>query len=277
MSDESNDPERATCHYYVDEAGDPTLFNRHKQIVVGKEGCSKFFILGLLEVKDTERLSIDLDLLRSELLADSYLSKVESMKPERQKTALKFHAKDDCPEVRREVFKHLLQHDVRFFAVVREKARIASLVREFNLKKQAYRYHPNQLYDRCASRLFKERLHRETGYRIWFSERGNKPRSEALHAALGQARKNFRFKVLASAQPPIEITASTPRRVTCLQAVDYFLWALQRVFERGEDRYWEYISAKASLVHDVDDVRTREYGVYYTKENPLTAEKCARK
>lgn len=95
--------------------------------------------------------------------------------------------------------------------------------------------------------------------------------------ALDQARRNFRFKVPASAKPPIEITASSPVQETCLQAVDYFLWALQRLFERGEERYWDYVSSKASLVHDVDDVRAKEYGVYYTRENPLTVEKCARK
>jgi hypothetical protein len=57
-----------------------------------------------------------------------------------------------------------------------------------------------------------------------------------------------------------------------LQAVDYFLWALQRLYERGEERYWEYVGSKVSLVHDVDDTRENDYGVYYTKKNPLTAE-----
>jgi hypothetical protein len=257
----------------VDEAGDPTLFNRRKQVVVGKEGCSRYFILGLLEVGDPDHLGRELEKLRLELLADPYLSKVESMKPARLKTALAFHAKDDCPEVRREVYRLLLQHDLRFFAVVRDKLRIASLVREHNRKKQSYRYHPNQLYDRCVSRLFKQRLHKESGYRICFAERGAKPRTEALHAAIDHARRNFRRALPGSAQPPIEIAPSTSTRTPCLQAVDYFLWALQRLYERGEDRFWEYVASKASLVHDVDDVRVKDYGVYYTRENPLTAEK----
>ncbi len=38
----------------------------------------------------------------------------------------------------------------------------------------------------------------------------------------------------------------------------------------GEDRYWEYVAPRVSLVHDVDDTRDNEYGVYYTKKNPLT-------
>jgi hypothetical protein len=35
-------------YYFVDEAGDPMLFNRRKEVVVGGEGCSNYFILGLL-------------------------------------------------------------------------------------------------------------------------------------------------------------------------------------------------------------------------------------
>jgi hypothetical protein len=156
---------------------------------------------------------------------------------------------------------------------VRDKLRIATLVREQNRKKPSYRYHPNQLYDRCVSRLFKQRLHKESGYRICFAERGAKPRTDALDAALAHARSNFQFNFPGSANPPIEIYPSTPRKTPCLQAADYFLWALQRLYEKGEDRYWDYVASKASLVHDVDDNRTKDYGVYYTRENPLTAEK----
>jgi hypothetical protein len=60
-----------------------------------------------------------------------------------------------------------------------------------------------------------------------------------------------------------------------LQAVDYFLWALQRLYERAEDRYWQYVWPSVRLVHDVDDTRRKEYGEYYTQRNPLTVEKRA--
>ena len=61
-------------------------------------------------------------------------------------------------------------------------------------------------------------------------------------------------------------------REGCSLCFIYFLWALQRLYERGEDRYWKYVAAKVSLVHDVDDMRENEYGTYYTKKNPLTLE-----
>ncbi len=263
-----------TCHYFVDEAGDGTLFNKRKQTVVGREGCSLCFILGALEVADPARLGKELESLRSTLRADPYLAKVPSMQPERRKTAVAFHAKDDCVEVRREVYRLLMKHDMRFFAVVRHKRTIVDKVLEHNKTNSDYRYQPNQLYDRCVSQLFRDQLHKEGGYLIRFSQRGNRSRSDALKKAIEQARANLRVKWGISATAPIEIVAATPDQAGGLQAVDYFLWALQRLYERGEDRYWEYVAPKVSLVHDVDNTRENECGAFYGKENPLTLEEC---
>lgn len=267
---ESQSQQPRTCHYFVDEAGDGTLFNKRKQTIVGYEGCSKFFVLGALEIADPGRLDKELNSLRSNLLADSYLSKIPSMQPERRKTAIAFHAKDDCAEVRREVFRLLMENEMRFFAIVRDKQTIVDKVHEHNKKRSAYRYHPNQLYDRCISRLFRDRLHKEAAYTIQFSKRGNKSRTEALRHAIEHARDNLRAKWGIAATAPIEIIPAKPEQAGGLQAVDYFLWALQRLYERGEDRYWEYVVSKVSLVHDVDDARKNEYGAYYAKTNSLT-------
>jgi hypothetical protein len=93
MSESEQQSPRA-CHYFVDEAGDGMLFNRRKQVIVGREGCSHCFILGALEVDEPPVLHEALESLRTELRADPYLVKVPSMQPERRKTAIAFHAKD---------------------------------------------------------------------------------------------------------------------------------------------------------------------------------------
>ena len=81
-------------HSYVDEAGDPTLFGskRGSGVIVGNDGCSKFFIMGKLEVADPASLSQKLTALRHELLADPYFAGIEFFKPERPKTAHGFHS-----------------------------------------------------------------------------------------------------------------------------------------------------------------------------------------
>src|SRR5439155_24715110 len=105
-------------HYFVDEAGDPTLFDDRGRVIAGTEGCSSHFILGVLSVDDPLRLNERLAALHQTMLADPFFNGVESLKPERKKTALLLHAKDDIPEIRERVFRLLAAEAVRFFAVV---------------------------------------------------------------------------------------------------------------------------------------------------------------
>ncbi|MDI6769774.1 MAG: hypothetical protein QMD04_08870 [Anaerolineales bacterium] len=44
-------------HYFVDEAGDGNLFNRKGRLRFGEEGCSRYFILGVLDVPAPDRIS----------------------------------------------------------------------------------------------------------------------------------------------------------------------------------------------------------------------------
>jgi hypothetical protein len=261
-------------HYFVDEAGDTTLFNSKGKILIGTEGCSKFFILGLLDIVNPEALSNSLEALRTTLLADPpYFKKVPSIQSENQKTAIAFHAKDDIPEVRREVFNLLTKHELKFFAVVRDKQKLLDYVRERNQRESLYRYQQNELYDYLTRRLFKDRLHKDDEYRIYFAKRGKSDRTEALRNALEAARAKFSSQWGVASEAPIHISASTPPLCPCLQAVDYFLWALQRLYERREDRYVEFLWSQFSLVHDMDDTRKTKYGVYYTQKNPLILSK----
>ena len=261
--------------YFVDEAGDPSLFKKHGKSIVGTDGCSKFFILGMADVDEPQAVAAELEALRERLLADPYFKGIPSFDPARRKTALFFHAKDDLPEVRREVFSVLLKHKIRFYALVRDKQVVLDKVIEHQKTTPAYRYHPNQLYDRSVSRLFKERLHQHDGYLIYFARRGSSDRTAALESALETSRRNFRAKWGIAATSPIEIKAAQPYEVIGLQAVDYYLWAIQRLYERGEDRFLQLVWSQAGLIHDVDDTWQADYGVYYTQRNPLTAESRA--
>lgn len=158
-------------HYFVDEAGDPTLFNRRKEVVIGKEGCSKYFILGCAEINDISPLRTELEALRADLLSDPYFNGVPSMNAAAGRTAVAFHAKDDPAEVRREVFKLLLRQSIKFIAIVRDKRSVLSYVRERNARDGAYRYSPNELYDQMVRRLFKERLHKGASFNVEFARR----------------------------------------------------------------------------------------------------------
>ncbi len=260
--------------YFVDEAGDDVIFNKRGKVIVGEEGNSNYFILGALEVGDPESLSGQLEDLRTRLLADPYLNRIPSMTPTEKKTALVFHAKDDVPEVRRDVFSLLRQReDLRFFAIVKDKRKLVKYIRDQNAKNTSYRYRPNDLYDSLVSRLFTDRLHKADEYDICFARRGSSDRTKALADALQKARQKFDSKWNVQTSSLLNVTFQKTAGQAGLQVVDYFLWSLQRLYERREDRYFQYLWPAFSLVIDVDDRRKANYGVYYSQTNPLTLDK----
>lgn len=260
----------STRFYFVDEAGDPNLFGSRGKVIIGTQGCSQYFILGILDIPDEHGITGAFNELRTRLLADPYFKKVPSMQAEAHKTALAFHAKDDSPEVRREVFTILRIHELRFMAVVRNKLKILEYVRQRNEHDQVYRYKDHDLYDYMVRVLFKNLLHKDDQYEICFSKRWKQDRTEALKQALETARQRFSQQAGIVTTPALNVFPKTPHESGGLQAVDYFLWSLQRFYERKEDRYLELLWPSIKMVHDLDDTRQTPYGVYYTKKRPLT-------
>lgn len=244
---------------------------------VGQEGCSNYFILGKLEVDDPDGLNRELESLRAELLADPYFKNVPSMQPAEGKTAVMFHAKDDLPEVRYRVLKLLARQTVSFYAVVRNKHRLVKQVHARNKADENYWFRENELYDDLIHHLFKSRFHRGDHFEICFAKRGKSDRTAALQLALDQARQTYEQTWGVRNQTTIRIRATTPREIDGLQAVDYFLWTLQRLYEKGEDRFWEVVRPQAKLVYDMDDTRMASHGAYYTPSRPLTLSARAKK
>jgi hypothetical protein len=264
-------------HQYVDEAGDPTIFNAKGKVIVGTEGCSAYLMLGKVDVHDPDGLNADLEKLRQELLSDPYFRNVSSFQPERKKTALSFHAKDDLPEVRMQVFCTLLKHDFRFQAVIRDKSALVSFVRQENERNPSYRYNQNEQYDLLVAQLFKSGFYKADEFRITFSKRGNKSRTHAFRAALENARQSFEHSYGIKAKAKVEIAEAMPPGNPGLQAVDYLLWAIQRFYEGGwekdeGDRFVQLVWPKVSAIHDLDDRRENAHGEIYRGDKLLTVE-----
>lgn len=78
--------------YFVDEAGDTTLFGRYGKVLANTDAVSRFFMVARLEVDDIEALQVEMDELRAELLAAPLLKAEPSMQAVVGKTALFFHA-----------------------------------------------------------------------------------------------------------------------------------------------------------------------------------------
>jgi hypothetical protein len=263
-------PEDA-IHYFVDESGDGVLFDGKGRVLYEAGSAPRHFILGMVQIDQPEGAANALETLRGRLLADAYFKGVPSFEPTARKTAVQFHAKDDLPEVRREVFKLLLTLDFKFFAVVKSMKAVRDYVRSRNAMDSSYRYRPNELYDLTVRMLFKQRLHKHRAYRVIFARRGQRNRTVALKEQLLLARDRFLRQLgREAADTTLDVYPAFPKGAPGLQITDYCLWALQRLFEKEEDRYLAMLREKISLIHDVDDKCQNRYGCYYTKRKPPT-------
>lgn len=259
-------------HYYVDEAGDLTFFDRKGRIIVGNEGVSRFFLVGVAHLPDPGSCERALDTLRASLLADPYFKAVPSMQKNAGKTALCFHAKDDLPEVRREVFRLLPALGAKVQVALRRKHDLA-LAAQRVYAQSGQKLRPDAIYDDLVARVFRNMLHKADENRITFARRGKSAREEALHAAIAKAKRRFARKWKNDADRPTSVQAAYPSSSAGLQIIDYYLWALQRLFERRENRFFDLLAKDFRLVMDLDDTRKKGYGEWYSDSNPLAVEK----
>ncbi len=271
-----------SLYLFVDEAGDPTLFANRRTAIVGKEGCSRFFIMGKLDVDEPADLSAQLNELRQRLVSHAYFQGVPSFEPARSKTAVMFHAKDDLPEVRFHVFDLLasLGDKLRFHAVICDKERVLQEVLRRNETEPGYWYHHNELYDGLMRSLFGKFHRLANNYKICVARRGQSDRNEALRKAIDHAEGDFieKFGFGRGGKEAWEIEVSTPKNNACLQAVDYFLWAVQRFYEprvdpktgasMREERFIKLLWPQIGEIHDLHFGPS--YGTYFNKQKPLT-------
>jgi hypothetical protein len=264
--------EKTIHHYFVDEAGDLTLFDKRGRRIIGNAGVSKYFMVGVALIPNPSFVSTELEKLRSSILSDPYFKNVPSLQVSRKKTAVCFHAKDDLPEIRREVFKLFPSFKTKILVAIRRKKSVADIAElTFSLLRQ--KLNTNQIYDDLVKRLFKNLLHKADTNEITFARRGKSVREEALRQAIKKAQLNFQQKWNIESSQPINIFPCYPSESAGLQVVDYYLWALQRLFERGEERFFLAIENDYRLIMDLDDTRKKEYGEWYSDSNPLRTEK----
>ena len=90
--------------------------------------------------------------------------------------------------------------------------------------------------------------------------------TDALKEAVEKSQKR-----IGTENENLHIYLQQPSHLPLLQVIDYILWAVYRVYEKNEFRYFDFIKDKIKYVYDIFDTKTNHYGVYYyTANNPLT-------
>lgn len=139
------------------------------------------------------------------------------------------------------------------------------------------RYNPNSLYDRLLRKLF-GKFHRVADeYVVTIASRGRSHRNVALEEALRHAEADFESR-FGFRRGPWRLYTSRPYRHEQLQAADYFLWALQRLYEvrpdersgrdLREERFFGVVRSQVTEIHDVSFGPAE--GTFFTRQRELT-------
>ncbi len=263
-------------HRFLDEAGDTSFYGKGKKAILGNQGVSSCFIIGMVKFKEPLEDVRDKVVVLQEKIANDPYFQAPSVLKKKNATGFYFHATDDLPETRKLFFDLIKSLNCSFEAVVGRK----SLERYETKHKGREEY----FYADLLSHLLKNKIEKEHKLVLNVSERGSSTKHHNLTLALEKAkerlaetrtRKNTGEKVSRH-----DINANTvfnvqnPTQEPLLCVADYFCWTIQRVFEKGETRFYDFLLPQISLVVDLYDTNNfYEWRNYYSPKNPLTGSK----
>ena len=253
-------------HRFIDEMGDTTFFGRKNKNLLGTEGVSLCFGLGIIKFKgDLDAVRSRITGLQKEVEEDPLLNTIPSVTKRIEKQGFFFHACKDTPDVRSVFLRYLRDLDcVAEIIVARKIPRL--YVANHDSK-------PEQFYADVLSHLIKNQMKKDGTVVLNIAERGSSTRekvlTQALEIATTRARKKFGDTIGAN----IVFNVQTPITEPLLNVADYLCWSVQRVFEKGETRYYDYLREKIRLVVDLYDTENYEnwQNYYDPKKNPLTS------
>ncbi len=255
-------------HRFLDESGDTTFFGKKKRIIIGEDGVSKCFILGMVKFKTKlEPIRDQVVKMQNEIVSDEYFKDIPSVKKKLDKVGYFFHAKDDLPEVREKFFKYIKTINCSFEAVVARK--LPDLYESKHKSNEAW------LYADLLSHLLKNKFTNHSKIVLNIASRGKSTKNHNLELALLKAKERFEishpdksiitqvvFNVMEQTSEPL------------LNIADYFCWTIQNVFERGNIRYYNFLKDNISTIvdlYDFDSYGKKGWPNYYGRHNPLTA------
>ena len=265
MPDESPTPPPETFHRFLDETGDTTFYGKGRKLIVGQEGVSLSFGLGVVRIdRPLEEVRREVQALEAQVEADPLLNTIPSVQKRVASGGFFFHACKDTPDVRAVLLRYLRELPCEAEMVVARK--IPALFEKQHHGRE------EEFYADLLAHLIKNRLKRAGTLVLNVAERGSSTREKVLIDALRLATERAARKWGAeNLKARAVFNVQNPRTETLLTVSDYLCWAVQRVFEQGDVRHYNYLAAKIRLVVALYD-REKYAGNrnYYDKKNPLT-------
>lgn len=266
MTEEVQPPESLMHHRFLDETGDTTFYGKGRRVIVGESGVSLSFGIGVVRIdRSLEEVRREVRALHAQVEGDALLNTIPSVRKRMENGGFFFHACKDTPDVRT-VFLHYLR-ELPCEAEVVVARKIPALFEKQHEARE------EEFYADLLAHLIKNRMKRPGTLVLNVAERGSSTREKVLTRALAIATERARKKWgEEGAQSRVVFNVQTPLTEPLLTVADYLCWAVQRVFEQGEVRHYNYLASKIRLVVDLYDREKYEGSRnYYDKRNPLTA------
>lgn len=255
-------------HRFLDEAGDTTFYGKGRKNLINTKGVSLCFMIGMVKFKEPlEQIREKIIQLQNQVSSDPYYQ-VESVIKKNKNQGYYFHATDDIPEIRKQFFDLIKQLDCSFEAVVGRKS-----IERYETK---HKGKEEYFYADMLSHLLKNKLSKDDKLVLHISDKGKSTKHTNLNLALLKAiqRQNDNpFNKNKDITTQVVFNVNYPTKEPLLNIADYFCWSIQRVFEKGEMRFYDFLKDKISLVMDIYDTSKYEkWANYYSPKNPLTIE-----
>jgi len=240
-------------HFFLDEAGDTTFYGNGKVPLLGTEGVSQYFILGILTINeplDTVRKKVIE--LQNNIAFDEYLIDIPSIKKKKSKYGYFLHAKDDVPEVRKMAFELIKSIDCSFDAAIGKK--------DYGIYEKKHNGNQAEFYADLLSQLLHLKLKDYKKLVLTVAQRSRCTTHTNLEKGLQKAMKIAKHKYPETSNNcKVVFNVQKPTTEPIINLVDYFLWALQRKIERGENRYFDFLATKIVNVSNLH-VDENEFG-----------------
>ena len=250
-------------HCFLDEAGDTTFYGKGERLLLGTKGVSQSFSMGMITIRgDLTGVRQNILELQRKIENDDFFNAVPSVLKKIKEGGFYFHATDDVPEVREKFFRFIKDLDCSAEIVVARK------IPDLYSKKHNGR--ETEFYADVLSHLIKDKVLSEGKLVLNIAQRGNSTRNTNLQTALKKAiSKTSQSPNADMACRSVIFNVQTPKKEPLLNVADYLCWSVQRIFERGEVRYYDYLKEKIRLVVDLYDFENLKNE--YTPQKPLMA------
>jgi hypothetical protein len=225
-------------HYFLDEAGDTTFFGKGGIPMLGKNGVSEYFSIGLCSFNEPlQPIRNKIVALENEIANNPFFKVGSVQKKMKQTGKFYFHATDDIPEIRM-LFLNLIMSIEFSFEVAISKKDIEKFVRKHNRSDK-------ELYTDLLAHLLHSKMQNRGKHIFMVSQRGNTTRQATLQMALNKAVHILQAnQEEATAKGEIILDVVNQKNEPLLNFTDYLCWAVQRKYEKGEERFYEFIKSK---------------------------------